>query len=310
MQIRQATLDDTQSISILFRAKIERWQRMGETGRVQDLPYEQLNIYERWLHGGAWMTLETGALWLSHLLRGAGIPYVLENADLDITGYMEVFPGDEPEPYGKHLHIRRIVVDDDEAGTDALVQFLLEKHTHFDRITVSCTAYDNDTIQFYKRYGFEEVETIQQVAVPSAGGNVGFYQVSDYLQADSERIKGWSMPVGRTEAARYHWENLWPNLWQAVPKIVEQRTHRQHVNAAGHEAFVCIKQQLYNPRSADIYCWTPKMVSAQLMNSIRDWTHKQGYRTLVMAVTDKVVGLLGTNVEKTPYQQTILARDM
>ena len=62
MQIRQATLDDTRAISKLFCAGIERWQRMDAQGRVEDLSYEQLTIYERWLHGGAWLSIETAAL--------------------------------------------------------------------------------------------------------------------------------------------------------------------------------------------------------------------------------------------------------
>ena len=57
MPIRQPTLDDTQAISALFQAKFERWQRIDENGQVEDLPYEQLSLYERWLHGGAWMSI-------------------------------------------------------------------------------------------------------------------------------------------------------------------------------------------------------------------------------------------------------------
>ncbi|MDQ7035939.1 MAG: hypothetical protein Q9P01_14230 [Anaerolineae bacterium] len=75
MQIRRAILDDTQTISKLFRSRIDRWQRMDSQQRVEDLAYDDLSIYERWLHGGAWMSIETGAIWLSHLLSGAGNPF-------------------------------------------------------------------------------------------------------------------------------------------------------------------------------------------------------------------------------------------
>lgn len=49
-------------ISALFRARIGVWQRLDETGRVEDMPYEALTLVERWLHGGAWMSIETGAI--------------------------------------------------------------------------------------------------------------------------------------------------------------------------------------------------------------------------------------------------------
>ena len=71
MHIRPALLDDTQAISQLFRARIDKWQRLTEQGQVEDLSYDELSIYERWLHGGAWMSIETGAIWLSHLLSGS-----------------------------------------------------------------------------------------------------------------------------------------------------------------------------------------------------------------------------------------------
>ena len=310
MQIRRATLDDTQAISNLFRARIERWQRMDEQGQVQDLTYDDLTIYERWLHGGAWMSIETGALWLSHLLRGAGNPYVLEDSDT-IVGYIETYTGEEPAPYGYHLHLGQLVTaDNSDTQKDALMQFLLEQAGSIGKLTVSCTAYDNDTISFYKRYGMSSIETIQQVSIPTVGGNVGFYKVTDHPDADVSQIESWSMPLGRVENSRYHWEHQWANLWQAVPQIIARRTHRLHFNAAGQEAFVCSQQHLYNPRNADIYCWTPKLLTGQVVNAMRGWAHKEGYRTLTMAINEKVASLLGSSVEKTPYQHTILAREV
>lgn len=311
MPIRRATLDDTQAISQLFRAQIERWQRMDKQGQVQDLDYAALTIYERWLHGGAWMSIETGAIWLSHLLSGAGNPVVLEADSGTIVGYAETYAGDEPAPYKYHLHIGRMVTqDNDDNHKDSLIQFLLEQAGGIGRITASCTAYDNDSLNFYRRYGMSDIDSVQQVSISTASSSVGFYKVTDHPKATVAQVANWSMPIGRTETSRYHWESLWPNLWQAVPQIVERKTHRQHFNAAGQEALVCGQQHLYNPRSADIYCWTPKPLTAQVINAVRDWAHKQGYRTLTLAVTEKIAAILGSNIEKTPYQHTILARDV
>ncbi|MEO1441159.1 MAG: hypothetical protein AAFV33_12220, partial [Chloroflexota bacterium] len=63
--IRQAQLDDAAAISELARSRVGVWQRMTG-GQVETVTYDALSIYERWLHGGPWMSVETGALQLSH----------------------------------------------------------------------------------------------------------------------------------------------------------------------------------------------------------------------------------------------------
>jgi hypothetical protein len=68
VEVRQAGLDDTGAITALFGARIPIWQRINKQGQVEDVPYAQLTIYERWLHGGPWMSIETCAVLLNHLL--------------------------------------------------------------------------------------------------------------------------------------------------------------------------------------------------------------------------------------------------
>src|SRR5512139_2051816 len=104
IHIREASLDDTQAISGLFRSRISAWQRLSAQGQVEDVPYDALTIYERWLHGGPWMSVETAALHLSHLLRGAGMPFVVESGGV-VVAYAEAYHGVEPAPFGDHLHL-------------------------------------------------------------------------------------------------------------------------------------------------------------------------------------------------------------
>ena len=83
MLVRQATLDDTQQDCGAFQRRVPFGSGWNEQGQVEDLPYDALTIYERWLHGGAWMSLETGAIWLSHVLSGNGLAYVMEDGGRD-----------------------------------------------------------------------------------------------------------------------------------------------------------------------------------------------------------------------------------
>lgn len=307
MQFRQATLDDTAVIGTLMRSNIQRWQRVDAGGRVEDLPYEALSIYERWLHGGAWMSVETAALWLSHLLRGAGTPLLICDDD-QLVGYAELFVNDEAAPAGHHLHLGRLVLKDDTLH-DAVLQHLLERAVPHGQLSVVVSKYDETSLQRYQRYAFREVQTVQDMIVSAQGASVGFYKVSEYPNADSAQIKGWHMPIGRSGSPRQQWETLWADLWAAVPEIVEQTIHRLRFSAAGLDALVCVQKTLYAARTADVYCWTSKPISGQLVAAIRDWTYKQGYRTLRLTIDPKLQKLLGNDVEQTPQQHILFVRE-
>lgn len=303
--VRQATLDDTHAISRLFQAQVPVWQRLTADGQVESPPYEDLSIYERWLHGGPWLSLETAAIHFSHLLTHGIITLVTET-DGQVTSYAEVYPGSEPPPFGRILHIAHLVAADGAdsdltALFDALVKIALDRQA---RLTTALSRYDEPAVARVQALGMTLLHTSSGYNVPAQSGQ-GFYQANDHLTFRSEQVDGWHMVIGRTESSRFHWERLWPRLWQAIPQIVAQQTHYLHLTAAGQEAFVCVQQHIYVPRSATVYCWTPKRLSSQILVGIRDWTYRAGYRTLYIHVPDATAKLLGDRAEATPQQQVI-----
>jgi GNAT superfamily N-acetyltransferase len=311
--LRQATLDDTQAISTLFRSHISVWQRLTGQGHVEDVPYETLTIYERWLHGGPWMSPETGAIQLNHLLLGAGLPVVAEQ-DGRVVAYAEAYHGVEPAPFGEHLHLGQMIVHQQQAtaGFDrALLEYLLEQTKVYkcQRLTANCVANDADTSALYTQYGMQPVVRVMRLSLAAKTGQ-GFYRAVDNLNSDAQQIMGWHMPVGRLGSARQQWETLWPRLWNAIPPIRERRAHRLQFSAAGQEAYLSCQQQLYDARSADIYCWSPKPLTGQLLTAIRDWAHREGYRTLVMAVTPETIKTLGPEADADGYYQDVYAVDI
>lgn len=307
IRVREARMDDTGAVCALFRQRIPVWQRFDSRGRVEELPYTDLTLYERWLHGGAWMSIETGALFLSHVLCGAGLAFVAEK-DGQVIGYVEVYPGDEAAPYGAHHHIGQLAADAAHGVPvlEALVQYLLALDDVIDRLTVAFSSYDTSLAAFYARFGMQPIAQIKQYAL-AAQAEQSFYKATDCPRFDHSMVSRWNMPVGRLESARYHWETLWPPLWAAFPEIVARRTHRLQISAAGQEAFVCVQQQLYVPRNADVYCWSPRSLTKQLLLAILDWAYRQGYRSLTFAVPEATAKLLGADLETIPYQQTIYA---
>lgn len=310
MPIRTATLDDVQAICNLFRTQVERWQRINAQGQVEDVEPDDLVIHERWLHGGAWMSIETGAIWLSHLIR-VGICCLVLEENHKILGYLEAYPGDEPEPYHKHLHLGQFVVHPLAAPTvsEELITHLLRVAAGYGRVTAACSTYDREKAQFFRSFGLAPLKQIQQYHTSAQAGQ-GFYKSVEHHLNHPEQIQGWQMPVGRTTSSRQQWETHWSNLWNAIPQITAQKLHRIRFNTSGQDAFVCIQQQLYDPRSADIYCWSPKSLSKQLFIAINDWAYKQGYRTLVLAVDDKIAKALGDDLEAEPHHQQLFARDL
>ena len=313
VHVRQASLDDTAAISALARSRVSVWQRINSSGDVETLAYETLSIYERWLHGGPWMSVETGAIQLSHLLRGGGLPIVAEIAGR-VVGYMEAYPGTEPPPFGKHLHLSLLIVylDTDESDVNnVLLAWLLRyaRENGYKRVTANCTVNDTTTATFYEAHGMTVLKEVQRMTLAARNGQV-FYQAVEHPQADADQIEGWYLHIGRLGSARYQWEALWHPTWDAIPEIQAHSTHRLNFSAAGNEAFVLVRQQLYRPRTVDVFCWTPKPPTGQLITAIRDWAQREGYRRLVLAALSDAVKTLGLDAEPDGYREHVYAVEL
>lgn len=297
--VRPARLDDAAAISGLYRSYIPAWQRLDASGRVEDVPYESLTIYERWLHGGPWMSIETAAIHLSHLLRGAGLPLVVDFGGA-VAAYAELYAGLEAEPYGDHLHLGHRVVAPDvppAALEDALLQGALAvgRARRCMRFTANVVAGDGAG-DLYGQHGLTPLTRIQRYTLPAKSGQ-GFYKAVEHPNENAAQIGRWFMPVGRVGSARQQWEMLWPRTLDAIPEIRDRRVQRLHFSASGQEALVYCQPQLYAPRSAELSLWSPKPLTPQLLTALRDWTHREGYRTLVLTAGPETAGVLGGEAE-------------
>ncbi|MCY3574062.1 MAG: hypothetical protein OXG92_08010 [Chloroflexi bacterium] len=311
MRVRQATLDDSGKVVRLFTQRVALWQRLNARGEVEDLPYESLTIYERWLHGGAWMSLETGAIWLSHLLGGNGGAYILEHDD-DILAYAEVFVNDELTPMGEHLHLADMLVAagwSDEAH-HALAEAILADARAVGRVSVAYPDYDKELAVYFRKYfGTNELMRTRRHEVSAQVGQ-SFYKSQEFDKYDPALIDGWAMAVGRWGSPRELWEKEWIPHWDSIPQIVRRAKRRHYVNAAGHEALVCFHQQLYNARKADVYCWSPRNLSTQLLVALRDLGHRLGFRSLSLALPEESAQLLPADASAEPNQQVVATVDV
>ena len=303
VEVRQATLDDTRAISALFCERIPNWQRINAQGQVEDVPYEALTIYERWLHGGPWMSVETAAILINHLLLGAGVPLVAYDGK-GVRGYLEAYHSLEAEPFGRSLHIAHLLATD-EAVERALLEELTARGKTLKCQHVTLTRVGGESV-YDQRYTLEPLSRLRRFNLPARQGQI-FYRAVEHLDAAATQIVGWGMPVGRLSCARQQWETLWPLHWESLPEIHARRTARRHFSAAGQDALMFCRENLYDPRSADIFLWTPRPLTLQLVSAVRDWAHREGFRTLVMAVEEDAKGALGPDAEDDGYSQETCA---
>jgi hypothetical protein len=305
MQIRPAVLDDTRAISALFRSRISAWQRLREDGQVEDVEYDALSVYERWLHGGAWMTVETGAVFLNHLLLGAGVPMVAEQGGR-VLGYVEAFPNHEAEPFGAHLHVGSLVAPDTETE-DALLDSMVStaRARKLFKLTAS-TALGEEATGALTRRGGGPVFTVHRHALTARTGQ-GFYRAVDLTQTDAAQITGWAMPAGRDTSPRYAWETQIHSLFDTMPELAQRRAHRLRLSASGQDVIVYCRQQMFEPRTVDVVMWSPKSLQPQTVTALRDWAHREGYRTLRLVAGEVDARALGPDAELDPMTVTISA---
>jgi len=295
--VRMATLDDTAAITAIHTSNIERWQRMNDAGVVEDIPYERLRIYERWLYGGPWMSVETCAVHLTHLLRGAGLPMVAE-ADGQVVGHGEAFPGIEPEPFGAHLHVSVLYVHAGYAGQgveQALLAHLIALGR--ERGCARICLPGPDAGEFYSGEGWRRLASRQRVSWPARTGQV-FYQATPHPDDDPAQIRGWAMPLGREQSAHYEWVTRWPALWMGVPELRQQRVERFKFQVAGGSFFVMYTQSPYEPRWAALSIWTGTPLIGPMMTAINDKAHRLGFRRLESTVIGEPYAFLGPEVER------------
>jgi hypothetical protein len=300
--IRSATMDDIRDIVRLFTDQVQTWQRITANHSAQTVDYDALTLYERWQHGvtmgaEAWMSIETGALLLSYLLSNAGVALVATDDTGRLIGYLEAYLGNEPA-YGKHLHIYHLIASD-VAVEQALIDHLRNERRGM-RLTMTRSGYDREGAEKLKGFGFTLNGRAEQYTLVAQTGR-GFYQVTDQPNAPFAKINNWMMPVGRVQSASTHWHLLWSNIWRAVDTD-QALNHHLFFSVSGHDAFVFIKTHVLAQRSADVYCWSAKPLTTQLLVAIRDWAYQKGYRTLVFTVSPDTAKTLPNDAESTPYK--------
>ena len=194
MRVRQALLGDAEAISAIYCSHVELWRH--QDNEQHDTHYADLSLYERWQHGGPWLSVETCAVWLGHLLQSnESIPLVAEDNG-EVLAHAEVFLSDEADPYGLHMNISTLCVHSNAqraGGGRALVSYVEEMAQVLacKQVTVAYPTVP----EFYEAVGFEASMARQQVNLPVEEGRV-FYKAREMEHPTPDLIAGWHMPLG------------------------------------------------------------------------------------------------------------------
>lgn len=313
IEVRLATLQDAAAITEIHCSNIPRWLRFGADGAATPADYADLSIYERWLHGGPWLSLETCAIHLNRLLAGTGTPLVAE-VDGEVLGTAEVYENMEAAPFGHHLSIGVLYIQPDRQRQGighALLDYIVTMADLMkcERLTVDAP----DVPEFYTRFGFKPLLSARRVRIPTQAGRA-FYQASDLTERSAEQIKGWYMPLGRTVASRHAWQSLFPLDWAAgLPEVLNVPMSHLKITAAGQSAILLLKEA-DEPESAlgecSVLCWSSRPLSAPLLAAIRDRAHREGYATITTLCADQDWPLLlAADAHPTDTHQTCYALD-
>ncbi len=304
--VRLATLQDTAAITAIHKSDVTTWDRIDAAGQPVTVAYDDLTLYERWQHGGPWLSLETCAVHLNRLLAGSGTPLVAEQ-DGQVLAEAEIYEGHESAPFGHHLNIGVLYTHQAATGHGlgtALLDYIVQMATLMNCSSVSVTA--TDAPDFYTGYGFRHTRSGRRIRISTQAGRA-FYQASELKDRSPEQIRGWGIPLGRYQSARQEWEKLFPQDWAAgIPELLNVPMAHLKLTVAGQNAILFLREADH-PESqsgeCSVTCWSARPLTPPLLTAIRDCAFREGFRTLVTYVSDADWPLLSNDAERTDYRQ-------
>jgi GNAT superfamily N-acetyltransferase len=309
--IRQATLADAAHITALHNANIDTWTRPGPDGEAIPANCAELTLFERWLVGGPWTSVEMCAVHLANLLRGTdGIPLVAESEG-QVRAEAEVFIGREPEPFGHHINVSKLTVHPDYLNVglgSALLTYIQQMATAIrcKRITVADAQGD---AALYEHHHFTRAHVGQHIVIKTGEGRV-FYKASDLKTFEPAQIDGWHMPLGRYQSARQEWDRMLPGFWNSVPEIVEPESARLHITVTGQEAYALMQQDRYRPARVHVFLWTRRPINSLLVVALRDWAALHDYEEMAGFAWDYVRPMLEVEMQEEGDSQYLYSRVM
>ncbi len=271
INIRPATLADVAAITAIHCSDNRQWFRFEARGRVP-ARYEDLSLYERWLNGGPWMSLETCAVHLNRLLLAGHYALVAE-IDHQIAGEAELFLSEEPAPMGRTLHLSILYVHRDwqrHGAGSALVREACELARELGCHTLTVVP---EIRPFYAKLGLEPGLRLVETQTATRE-HTSPYPPEPILDGRYAVVRGLPLPIGRYQSACQAWEDL-PNE-MAIPELRILRAVRWRIQLGGAPVYLILKEMATRERLVSASAWfagdaaaMPDVVQAALAQARR-----------------------------------------
>ncbi|MHB8627146.1 MAG: GNAT family N-acetyltransferase [Aggregatilineales bacterium] len=286
--VRLAMLQDVQAIVSIHTSYVPAWRRWDADQLQVAASYVDLTLFERWQHGGPWLSVETCAVHMHRLLAGSGTPLVAE-LDGQVLAEAEVYESEEAAPFERCLHLSTLCTHQAHTGRglgSALLAYIAQMAGLMDcrRVTLSQAA-SVELPAFYAGRGFRLMHSARRIRFSTHTGRAVF-QSAAFTNPDPAQIKGWHMPLGRYQAARQEWEALFPQYWAAgIPELIDVPMAHLKLTVAGQNALVYLRES-DDPGVCDLACWSARPLTAPLVTALRDCAARDGFATIQTLVSD------------------------
>ncbi|RLF83517.1 GNAT family N-acetyltransferase [Thermococci archaeon] len=205
MEVRVARLEDCKGIVRVHCSGVERWIKKSEG---KEASYEELNIEERYLHGGPWMSIETCAVHLSNLLLEGQFPIVAEENG-EVIGNAEVLISEEPikGKIKRIAHIDVLEVHKNFRGNGVgrtVVKFIEELAPKKGCELITVTP-EKSAIGFYEKLGIRDIlhdASFVEFDLSSFPRMETRLKVFEFSWED---VKGLEMIAGKFQSSYHHW---------------------------------------------------------------------------------------------------------
>jgi GNAT superfamily N-acetyltransferase len=301
--IRPATPQDAASIAAIHCSNITRWFRWDAAHMPHPARYADLTSYERWQHGGPWMDAGTCLHHVEQLINGGGIGLVVESKGR-LIATAELHPSHEPKPYGRNLNLSTLYVHRNHQGQGvgtALLQHAIELANEYDTFTVAHA----EAPEFYKRHGLKLAERWVQYKLPTTKSRVA-YETEPLPDTPYDLISGWALPVGRYQNARHEWERTRPHTSPTFDEWRGLRLERHWLTGRNFRAAVILEESPNERGLAEVFVFTQKALTPQLVSAVRGHVHNLGFEQLHCLVRSEV--LLGGGVKTGVTQKLFMKR--
>jgi len=262
--IRPATLRDAPGITAVHCSDIVQWLRHGMPAQ-----YNTLSLFERWAHGGPWMSVETCTIHINNLLLAGHLPLVAE-CEGSIVGEAEIYFGREPKPFSYNANISVFYIHRNFQGGGIGARLMQEAiRLCIDRGCHSITVHNpaEEAMEFYRRCGFSVHSQWEEYVVKTENYPVEYKscELPPY-----ERLAELSLLVGRYQGQRESYDLL---RWEQHPgafALPGLKTRDNTMNimlplTRGQQAFVALRPVLgsYKPK---VYIFAP-YIDQQVLQS-------------------------------------------